>query len=128
MTIDFLDKALLHIKNQASFIPTKSDAPEFTAQENKLLVRAFYKLEKDGYVYTDAKVDDKGNKRVTFYISFDGLLALENSPFIWRNRPYRWNANKQILNTIWTVAKFIAIIINALIIIIFTYLTYWKKA
>ncbi len=77
MTIDFLDKALLHIKNQSSFTATKSDVSDFTAQENKLLVRAFYKLEKDGYVYTNTKVDDKGNQRTTFYISFDGLLALE---------------------------------------------------
>jgi hypothetical protein len=127
MTIDFLDKALMYIKNQASFIPTKSDVPEFTEQENRLLVRAFYKLEKDGYVYTDTKVDDKGNKTVRFYISFDGLLALENNPFFWKNRPYRWNANKKKLDTIWTVAKIIAIIINAIIIIVFTYLTYYKK-
>lgn len=128
ITIDFLDKALLYIKNQATFVQTKSDVPEFTPAENKLLVRAFYKLEKDGYVYSDTKIDDKGNKSVRFYISFDGLLALENSPFIWKNRPYRWNANKQRLNTIWTVVKIVAIIINALIILIFTYLTYYNKS
>lgn len=127
MTIDFLDKALLYIKTQASFMPSKSGVPEFTPDENKLLVRAFYKLEKDGYVYTDTRTDDKGNKRVTFYISFDGLLALENSPLIWKNKPYRWNKSKQVLNTIWTAAKIIAIIINALIILIFTYLTYYNK-
>ncbi len=123
-----LRQGIIAHKNQSSFKATKSYVSDFTAQENKLLVRAFYKLEKDGYVYTNTKVDDKGNQRTTFYISFDGLLALENSPFIWKNKPYRWNANKQILNTIWTIAKIIAIIINALIILIFTYLTYWNKA
>ncbi len=127
MTVDFLDKALLYIRTQASFVPTKSDVPEFTPDENKLLVRALYKLEKDGYVYLDTNVDDKANKRVIFYISFDGLLALENSPFIWKNRPYRWNANKQKLNTIWAITKIIAIIINALTVLIFTYLTYYNK-
>lgn len=128
MTIDFLDKALLYIKNQASFTSTKSDIPEFTEQENKLLVRAFYKLEKDGYVYTNKKADEKGNESVRFYISFDGLLALENGPLIWKNRPYRWNANKRTINTIWNVVKIIAVIINAIIILIFTYLTYHDKA
>lgn len=126
MTIDFLDKALLYIKNKSAFIATKSNIPEFTEQENKLLVRAFHKLEKDGYVYSKETTPTNTHTITTFYISFDGLLALESSPFIWKNRPYRWNANKQILNTIWTIAKIIAIIINALIILIFTYLTYYK--
>lgn len=68
------------MKNHSSFVQTSEEIQEFTQEENKLLVRAFYKLEKDGYVYSNKKVDDKGNKRVTFYISFDGLLALENGP------------------------------------------------
>ena len=127
-TIDFLDKALLYIKSQVSFIPTRSEIPEFTPDENKLLPRAFYKLEKDGYVYTDTKTDEKGNKSVRFYISFDGLLALESSSLIWKNRPYRWNKNKQVLTAVWTAAKIIAITINAIIILIFTYLTYYNKS
>jgi hypothetical protein len=117
MTINFLDRALLYIKTQASFTPTKSEVPEFTQQENRLLVRALYKLEKDGYVYTNTRVDEKGNKSVTFFISFDGLLALERSPIFWKNRPYRWGKNKELLTTIWRVAKIILIVLNSLAIL-----------
>lgn len=127
MTIDFLDKALCYIANHASFTPTKFFIPEFTKPENELLVRAFYKLEKDGYVYSKTTKDDKGNERVTFYISFDGLLALENSPFLWKNRPYQWKKKKQALNTACNVTKIVAIVINSLIVMYFTYLTYYKS-
>jgi len=127
MTIDFLDRALFYMKQRTSFISTKSDVPEFTPEENKLLVRALYKLEKDGYIYTNTNSDDKGNKRVTFFISFDGLLALENSPFFWKNKPYRWQGFRQKLKVVWSITKIVAVIINAIIILVFTYLTYIKK-
>jgi hypothetical protein len=126
MTTEFLDRALLYIKNESSFSETKTDLEEFTKDENKLLVRAFYKLEKDGYVYSSSS-ESSGNTSVRFFISFDGLLALENTPKLWKNRPYRYNKFKQSLNTFWTVTKIIAVIINALAILVFTWLTYIKQ-
>lgn len=127
ITIDFLDKALLFIREKRVFTPSQKIWEEFSEQENKILVRAMYKLEKDGYVYTQpARFTAHGasvNESTTFFISFDGLLALENTPFISRNKPYKWKRIKGIINTIWEIAKIIMIVLNALAIIYFSYLT-----
>ena len=124
ITIDFLDRALLYIKQNSSFSKTKVDVPEFSKDENKLLPRAFYKLEKDGYVYKEVNVTDNDkHQTVRFYISFDGLLALENSPFHWKNRPYRWNKIKGIINTTWKIVKIMIIVLNAIAILYLMYLS-----
>ena len=126
MTIDFLDKALLYLKEKGPFAESKSNLPEFTEKENDLLTRAFYRLEKDGYVYSNTRISSSGNKSVTFFISFDGLLALENCPFIWEDRPYKWKSAKEKIAIIWSIVKIVAVVVNALAVLLFTYLTYKK--
>jgi len=125
-TVDFLDKALLFLKNESAFGLVDYKRPVFPEVEKKLLVRAFYKLEKDGFAYSEKKESD-GNTSQRFFISFDGLLALESCPTKWKNRPYRWSAIKENIDSTWTVTKTIGIIINAIVILLFTYLTYINK-
>jgi len=125
-TVDFLDKALLFLKNESAFGPGDYKRPVFPEVEKKLLVRAFYKLEKDGFAYSE-KTENGGNTSHRFFISFDGLLALENCPAKWENRPYRWTATKENIDSTWTVVKTVGIIINAIVILLFTYLTYINK-
>jgi len=95
-SIDFLDKALLLLKNESAFGPIGFNRPNLSDIERKLLIRAFYKLEKDGFAYSE-KRENGNNTSHRFYISFDGLLVLEEYPPKWKNRPYRWAANKKLL-------------------------------
>lgn len=126
VTIALLDKALLFLKSQDCFIPEIDKTQEFSEVEKKFLDRVFYKLYADGYAHlSEHKVTDK-QSIASYSISFDGLLALENSPFMWKNQPYRWNANKIKLNVSWMVAKIIVVAANALIILMLSYLTYCR--
>ncbi|WP_242927345.1 hypothetical protein [Pontibacter vulgaris] len=127
MNIDFLDRVLLYMKEHTSFSASRESVPEFKDEDDELLATALQKLEKDGYVYTTTSVFKSGNTNTTYHISYDGLLALESCPNSWRNRPYRWGVQKEKLNGIWSITKIVAVVVNALIVLIFTYLTYFKE-
>jgi len=124
---DFLDKALLMLKEESPFGPTDYVRPRYSSEEKKLLRRAFYKLEKDGYAFSE-KTTSPNLTDIRFYISYDGLLALEDCPSRWQNRPYTWASHKKNQDAIWTVAKTAAVAINALVVLYFTYLTYMKDS
>lgn len=87
------------------------------------------KLEHDGYVtrkpiYITTRqgeiIIDKDQKPC-FFISFEGVLFVENA-LIWKNRPYRWKQSKEIAANAWMVLKITMIFLNAVAIIILTYL------
>lgn len=88
------------------------------------------KLVKDGYVTEEVQkltTEKRGILTSTdeinaYFISFEGVLFIEASPFIFQNRPYKWNEIRTTAKTIWTVLKIIMIALNALAIIVLTYL------
>lgn len=105
MTIEFLDRALLHIQQKASFSKSIVPVPGFTKEENELLVRACYKFEKDGYVYSKEFVltDDGKHRRVRFYISFDGMMFIQQGGYAEQQRKdqyKKWLEDKLMKTTI----------------------------
>jgi hypothetical protein len=59
--------------------------------------------------------------RKTFFIAIKGLLALDDCPSIYKNRPYQWKSTRQRLAASWNVVKFFYVVVNALIGLLFTY-------
>lgn len=133
ITIETLDNTLFILKEVSVFGSLNYSFPKYSETENELFIRACNKLEKDGFVYSKTtsavnKTTSKFNNTVKrYFISMDGLLALETAPLYWRNKPYRYSKFKESLNTTWTVTKTVAVIVNAVVILIFTYLTYIKN-
>ncbi|CAM3555669.1 MULTISPECIES: hypothetical protein [Elizabethkingia] len=128
INIDFLDRALNYLSDCNSYFESKDDIEEFTEQENEVLPKAYDHLVKDGYAYSRKKTSKSGFETETFYISFEGLLALETAPKLYKRKPYKWRKVKNDLNTIWSIVKICAVLINAIVILVFTYLTYMNKA
>lgn len=52
-----------------------------------------------------------------YYMKFDGWIALEGTPFLFRNKPFKYISFKENLITIWKIVKIIGIILNATAII-----------
>jgi len=57
------------------------------------------------------------SSRDAYFISFEGILFFEQSPFMFQKRPYKWKQIKQTLNVIWTIAKIVITALNALAIL-----------
>jgi len=114
-----LDTSINVLKSYGPFADKISNKHKITNIDKKLIARGWIQLEKDGFAYS--KVNGNSTR---YFISFDGLLALENCPMIYAGRPYKWKAIKVRLNTIWRVISIVAIIFNALVILLFTYWTY----
>ena len=79
------------------------------------------KLERDGFVDTGWHKTDVqfGVKEQKMYkLSYEGRLLFESSP---QNKPYRGLNRKEKRKQIWMVAKIIAAILNAVIIILIAF-------
>jgi len=124
--IDLLDIALNELKDSGPFADQSSQKLKDSEIDKKLIARAWLHLEKDGFAYSENKQQTPNHSTTRVYITLEGILAIENCPSIYKGRPYRWKVVKANLTTVWKLMSLIAIIINALIIIIFTYLTYIK--
>lgn len=140
MKIDDLDSALLYLyrnrewREEEHLVSNLSNAGinNDSILDNEILLA---KLVKDGYVVKyqqdipvrdgEGKVLDTEN-RMSYLISFEGILFLESPPWLLKNRPYSWNNKMMVLKTSWMAAKTIAIMANALIIVILGYLTLKK--
>lgn len=122
-----LDTALNTLKNMGPFADEVSPKDCRHALAPFVLVKAWDQLERDGFVYSTRKVKDNGDSDVRYFISINGLLALENCPIWFRNRPYKWKAAKEKLGFYWKIACIIAVLINAIVVLAFTYLTYIKE-
>lgn len=125
ITTKTLDETLLLLKNESDFGSGEYTRKNLSVTEEKLIVRALIKLEKDGYAYSEKTVPNNELSK-NYYISFDGLLALENAPLVWKDKPYQYKKAKEIFRIIWSVIKVVAVISNGLFILYFTYLTYLK--
>ena len=84
------------------------------------------KLEKDGNLDVSYYKNDKSSNKL-YNISFEGLVFLENAPFIFQHKPYRWKANKGTIKTIWEIAKIIIVVLNALAILYLMYMAIPKQ-
>ncbi|MBB5440619.1 hypothetical protein HDC92_004322 [Pedobacter sp. AK017] len=124
--VNLLDIALNELKDSGPFADETSQQLKNSEIDKKLIARAWQHLEKDGLAYTEKKQDSPNHFTNRIYITLEGILAIEACPSIYKGRPYKWKEVKANLATTWKVASLIAVIINALIIIIFTYLTYIK--
>jgi len=126
ITTKTLDEALLFLKDESVFGSEDYSRKNRSDLEANLIVRALSKLEKDGFAYSEKTVKDN-NSSTRYFISFDGLLALENAPLFWKNQPYEYLNAKEKFHVIWSLIKVLAIILNGLIVLVFTYLTYIKS-
>lgn len=113
-----LDIALLILKKESVFGGKVSQKSNYSETDRKLIARAWQKLEKDAFVYST-----KSDNGVRYFISMDGLLAIENAPWPWKNKPYQYARFKERINIAWTVAKTLAIILNSIALLAFSYLT-----
>lgn len=111
---DFLDKALIYLKETEGWNKAFSHDSRFSEEQNKYLFQAFKKMETDGYVYS------KETNITNFYISFNGIIALGE----FDNAPYKTKKNIELRNKIWEYVKILAVVINAIVILAFTILTY----
>ncbi len=136
MGIDDLDIVLTYLYNNRRYqyiqeIHDKSLKP--TGREIIDTLVVLNKLAKDGNVIIeehkqitrDAITEEiKSSKPIdSYFISFEGVLFFEQSWWIWKNRPYTWKHIKGIISTIWTIAKIVIIVLNALAILYLMWLT-----
>lgn len=126
--INILDTALNVLKSYGPFEDEGSREFIDTGIDKKIIVRAWKHLEKDGLAYSTHVVNSETNSATKYFISFDGLLAIEDCPAYYKGRPYKWKAVRRNLGQLWKLCSIIAVIINALIIMVFTYLTYIKPS
>jgi|GEM_PF-3421813 hypothetical protein len=124
--IDLLDIALNELKDSGPFADEISQKQKDSEIDKKLIARAWQHLEKDGFAYSENKQQTPNHSTTRIYITLEGILAIEGCPSIYKGRPYKWQALKANLTTAWKLVSLTAIVINALIIIVFTYLTYIK--
>lgn len=89
-------------------------------------VRAWEQLTKDGYAYSTDRENSATSKTTRFFITISGLRAIETCPFFLRGKPYKWKIVQGYISIIWKIATIVAILLNALIVLLFTYLTYIK--
>jgi len=130
-SIQKLDLILSSLKDYSQSINEIQDSLGFQRDTYNKVRTILHKLVRDGYAEEtkeemryDGPEEFKppgGIWNYSYKITFEGLVALEEPLFIWKNKVYRWNANKGKLKTIWKVAKIIMVILNALIIIYLTY-------
>lgn len=126
--VTVLDTSLNVLKSFGPFADDSSRSFVDDDLDKTAIARAWKQLEKDGYVYSEETITDPHKKSVRYFITFDGLLAIENCPFFLQGKPYRWKVVKTNLNLFWKVICIMAVILNAIIILIFTYLTYIKPS
>ena len=134
MGVDSLDAVLLYLYNNKRYCYIKEI---HTAMEPILAIEIIYilailqKLAKDGYItieeQTTRNVSPLGVSQVVserdgYFISFDGILFVENKSFIWQHRPYKWKQIKGIIKTIWEIAKIIIIVLNSVAILWLMYM------
>lgn len=89
-----------------------------------LVARAWEKLERDGLAYKTEAESFPNSKSIRYYITLDGVMAIENCPILFKGKPYKWKAAQKYITASSKVTVVIAVVINALIVLLFTYLTY----
>jgi hypothetical protein len=109
--LDLLDRTLLQAKRDTT-TTTAHGTRVMSEKEIELIEKAFYKLQKDGFIQPETSES---------HITFNGLLALEECPWPYRNRPYRWAKAKQNIKLYWEIGKVIVITLNAVLLLIFAF-------
>jgi len=102
-TLFFLSK--LNIDNRAVSITEMPQTNELDIPE---VESALEKLISLGYVGSTDGLD--------YYMKFDGWRFLEDAPFFFRNKPFRYEQFKNRLSVIWKILKTLGIVINAVAI------------
>jgi hypothetical protein len=123
---EILDTSLNVLKSYGPFKDLHSSRFNEVGLDPLIIARAWKKLEKDGFAYVKETEVKPNNTSIRFYITFDGVLAIENCPLLFKGRPYRWQATKNKLEFLWKIVSLLAIVINGLVILAFAYLTYIK--
>ena len=82
--------------------------------ESILQLSQLAKLSADEYAY---KVVNEKNE-YKFQINYNGIIALETND----NKPYQRNYDSQKRKKVWEVVKIIAIVLNAIALLILSYL------
>ncbi|MCU7615642.1 hypothetical protein NZ698_00410 [Chryseobacterium sp. PBS4-4] len=113
----YLDAALRHLLISEDWNKSCSDLPQFDKEQNDSLFAAYRKMEKDGFTYSVY------TKITTFYISLDGIIALQESG----GMPYQEKAKKERLLKYWNVAKIVAVAINAAVVLFYTIMSFYKN-
>lgn len=122
--IKALDIALNYLKSQSIFSDDLSVKLGESNLEPKIIVRAWEKLVKDGYAYTEKTQNSEHHQSIRYFITFEGLQALLDSPFPYKGKPYEWTRKKIHLKRLSSIISVLAIVVNAIVVLIFTYLTY----
>jgi hypothetical protein len=76
------------LKASGPFADDESKGYSESEIERKKIGRAWQQSEIDGFVYTNT-TEQLGHKSIRFYITLNGVIALESCPFPFRLRPYR---------------------------------------
>ncbi|MCW3168932.1 hypothetical protein OMO38_10400 [Chryseobacterium sp. 09-1422] len=125
MDINFLDKTLRFLYTcKSGYTFTKDQPPQYSDEEYKFLKPALEKLIKDGYA-NKVSTQSSATKNFihTYNISFEGILALSNDG----GQPYAEQKKKEYIIKIWNVFKIIAVAVNAIVVLLFTILTFMYK-
>ena len=80
MLIDILDGILTYIRANSKFATEDDIKGNMPEREKHYFERAILMIEKDGYVFSKDKSIPSGS-RTTFYISFEGLVFLEQGGY-----------------------------------------------
>jgi len=123
---DLMDVSLNVLKADGPFADEHCTKFKSLKVEPKLVARAWEQLIKDGFVFSQQQEHGPHHKTTRYYISLDGVIAIESCPFFLKGRPYKWKAVQNYLSLAWKVITVIAILLNAVIVLVFTYLTYIK--
>jgi hypothetical protein len=122
-----LDIALNKLKSYSIFEDERSQRIGASEIDAKVVARGWKKLVTDGYAYMELREPTPVQSSERYFISFDGLLALADAPFPYKGKPYQWQRAKLRLRRWWSVLSTIAILINAIAVLLFTFLTYSKQ-
>jgi len=123
---DLMDVSLNKLKADGPFADEHSTMFKDIEIDPTLVVRAWEQLITDGYVYSKTQEVSKNETSIRFYITLEGVIAIESCPFFLKGRPYKWKVVQSYISIAWKVTTVVAVLANALIVLIFTYLTYIK--
>jgi len=140
MGVDWLDAVLLYLYNNRKYCYIqeihKAMEPILAIPIIEILV-IINKLAKDGYITIEEHIIrspdpvtqemKEVSRRDGYFISFEGILFVENKSLIWQHRPYKWKQIKGIIKTIWEIVKIIIVVLNSVAILWLMYMAIPNK-
>lgn len=117
--LNLLDEVLVFLKKRGeSGFSFSSGSIYLSKEKDKYLPSALDKLIKDGFAYTKV-----GKTYTQYFITFDGLIALDEC----NSKPYKAKKESEKRKKCWERVKLFAVLVNALIVLLFTILTFIYK-